>query len=84
MLTTALAAGSHLRLTRMDIPFLLGTAFTDDRTRARGFGYALHFVAGLIFALFYYAGFVVLGQAQPAQQLRQQRTLNTCLSDESG
>ena len=63
VLTTALAAGSQLRLTRMDIPFLLGTAFTDDRTRARGFGYALHFVAGLIFALFYYAGFVVLGQA---------------------
>ena len=28
--------------------------------------------------------FVVLGQAQPAQQLRQQRTLNPCLSDESG
>lgn len=62
VLTTALTAGSHLRLTRMDIPFLLGTAVTDDRTRARVFGYALHFAAGLIFALFYYAGFVVLGQ----------------------
>jgi hypothetical protein len=47
----------------MDISFLLGTAFTEDRTRARVLGYALHFVAGLIFSLFYYAGFVVLGQA---------------------
>lgn len=63
VLTTALAAGSQLRLTRMDIPFLLGTAFTEDRARARVVGYALHFVAGLIFSLFYYAGFVVLGQA---------------------
>lgn len=63
VLTTALAAGSHLRLTRMDIPFLLGTAFTDDRTRAKVFGYTAHFVAGLVFALVYYAGFVALGQA---------------------
>jgi hypothetical protein len=47
----------------MDIPFLLGTAFTDDRTRAKLLGYALHFIGGLAFALVYYAGFVVLGRA---------------------
>jgi hypothetical protein len=63
VLTTALTAGSQLRLTRMDIPFLLGTAFTEDRTRAKVFGYALHFVNGLAFALVYYAGFTVLGRA---------------------
>jgi len=63
VLTTALAAGSQLRLTRIDIPFLLGTSFTEDRSRAKIFGYAAHFVMGLIFALFYYAGFVVLGLA---------------------
>lgn len=62
-MTTALSAASQLRLTRMDIPFLLGTAYTDDRTRARVVGYALHFVVGLGFALAYYAGFVVLGRA---------------------
>jgi hypothetical protein len=62
-LTTALSAASQLRLTRMDIPFLLGTAYTDDRARARVVGYVLHFVAGLGFALAYYAGFVVLGRA---------------------
>ncbi len=60
VLTTALSAGTQLRLTRMDIPFLLGTAFTDDRTRAKVFGYALHFMNGLVFALLYYAGFTVL------------------------
>jgi len=63
VLTTALAAGSQLRVTRMDVPFLLGTAFTDDRMRARVVGYALHFLAGLAFALVYYAAFVVLGRA---------------------
>jgi hypothetical protein len=63
VLTTTLAAGSQLRLTRMDIPFLLGTAFTDDRTRAKVLGYALHFANGLVFALVYYCGFAVLGRA---------------------
>ncbi len=63
VLTTALSAGSQLGLTRMDVPFLLGTACTDDRARARVYGYALHFLAGLAFALVYYAAFVVLGRA---------------------
>ena len=63
VLTTALAAVSQLRLTRMDIPFLLGTAFTQDRSRARVVGYALHFVAGLAFALVYHAVFAALGRA---------------------
>jgi len=63
VLTTALSAGSQLRLTRMDIPFLLGTACTENRTRARVVGYALHFLAGILFALVYYAAFVVLGRA---------------------
>ena len=63
VLTTTIAAASHLRLTRMDIPFLLGTAFTEDRSRARVIGYALHFVAGLVFALVYYALFAALGRA---------------------
>jgi hypothetical protein len=63
VLTTIIAAASQLRLTRMDIPFLLGTAYTDDRTRARVVGYALHFVAGLVFALVYYAAFSALGRS---------------------
>jgi hypothetical protein len=63
VLTTALTAASELRITRMDIPFLLGTACTTDRTRARVVGYALHFLAGLVFALLYYAVFAALGRA---------------------
>ena len=40
VLTSGLRACSELDLTRMDLPFLLGTAFTTDRTRAKAVGYA--------------------------------------------
>jgi len=63
VLTTALRAGNELRLTRMDLPFLLGTAFTADRTRAKALGYVLHFAAGLVFALVYYALFAAIGHS---------------------
>jgi len=61
VLTTALRAGNELGLTRMDLPFLLGTAFTGDRTRAKALGYLLHFLVGLGFALIYYAIFLAIG-----------------------
>jgi hypothetical protein len=61
VLTTLLRAASELGLTRMDIPFLLGTAVTADRVRAKAVGYALHFVFGLLFALGYYGVFGVIG-----------------------
>ena len=63
VLTTAIAAASELGLTRMDLPFLLGTAFSVDRRKARVIGYVLHFVAGIAFALGYYALFVALGRS---------------------
>ena len=58
VLTTLLRAGSELGLTRMDLPFLLGTAFSADRTRAKAIGYGLHFVAGQAFAAIYVAFFL--------------------------
>ena len=63
VLTTALRAGNELNLTRMDLPFLLGTAFTSDRTRAKSLGYVLHFLAGLTFALIYYGIFLAIGRS---------------------
>ncbi len=60
VLTTALRAASEFGLTRIDLPFLLGTAFTDDRIRAKVLGYVLHFVFGVLFALGYYAVFAVI------------------------
>jgi hypothetical protein len=63
VLTTILRAASELRLTRMDIPFLLGTALTGNRGRAKALGYGLHFVFGLAFALGYYAIFRIIGES---------------------
>ena len=63
VLTTVLRAASELRLTRIDLPFLLGTALTADRVRAKAIGYALHFGFGLLFAVAYYAVFAVLDRA---------------------
>lgn len=63
VLTTMLRAASELRLTRMDIPFLLGTAVTEDRIRAKAAGYALHFVFGLLFALAYWVVFAVIDES---------------------
>jgi hypothetical protein len=62
VLTTALRAANELNLTRMDLPFLLGTAFSTDRTRAKALGYVLHFVAGLAFALIYYLVFLAIDE----------------------
>jgi hypothetical protein len=63
VLTTILRAATELGLTRIDLPFLLGTAVTDDRVRAKALGYALHFVFGILFALVYWAIFTVVGEA---------------------
>lgn len=63
VLSTALTGASELKLTRMDIPFLLGTALSDDRGRARIIGFTLHFVFGLLFALAYALAFAVIGHA---------------------
>jgi hypothetical protein len=60
VLTTALRTANELGLTRIDLPFLLGTAFTGDRARAKALGYLLHLVAGEAFALVYYAIFAAL------------------------
>lgn len=63
VLTSGLRAASELRLTRIDLPFLLGTALSDDRVRAKAAGYLAHFVFGLGFALVYYAIFRAIGEA---------------------
>jgi hypothetical protein len=62
VLTTCLRAGSELGLTRMDLPFLLGTAFSADRAHAKAIGYGLHFVAGQAFAAMYYGVFVAIDE----------------------
>jgi hypothetical protein len=58
VLTTTLRAANELRLTRVDLPFLLGTAVTGDRARAKAIGYLMHLVTGEVFALIYFGIFV--------------------------
>lgn len=62
VLTTMTRAAGELGLTRMDIPFLLGTAVTENRRKAKGIGYVFHFALGIVFAMLYAALFAVLRQ----------------------
>jgi len=63
VLTTMLRGASELRLTRIDLPFLLGTALTGDRKRAKALGYIAHFMFGFLFALGYFAIFLAIGRS---------------------
>ncbi len=57
VLTTLLAGSQGIGLTRMNVPFLLGTIFTADRERAKIYGNAVHMLNGWIFSLVYVATF---------------------------
>ncbi|MFO7593346.1 MAG: hypothetical protein R6X15_04790 [Pseudomonadota bacterium] len=52
-LTTIMSAGQGLGLSRMSIPYLLGTLFTPDHRRAVVIGFVLHFFNGWLFAVIY-------------------------------
>lgn len=57
ILTTFMAGSKQLGLTRMDIPFILGTILTSNRDKAHWFGFIEHLVMGWIFAFIYGAAF---------------------------
>jgi hypothetical protein len=61
VMTTMARSASEMGLTRMDLPFLLGTALTDNRRSAKAIGYGLHFAIGVAFALAYWAFFEAIG-----------------------
>jgi hypothetical protein len=63
VLSTALTGASELGITRMDIPFLLGTALSTRRARAKVLGYLLQFIFGLLFAMVYWVVFRIAGHA---------------------
>jgi hypothetical protein len=46
--------GIGLRLTRMNIPFIVGTLFTLNKFRALIYGFLCHFLMGVILAFIYY------------------------------
>jgi uncharacterized membrane protein YagU involved in acid resistance len=53
ILTILLVGARNFHLTRIDIPFLLGTLWTADRDKAKWSGFILHFFIGWIFAFIY-------------------------------
>ncbi len=61
VLTTMVRGAAELGLTRMDLPFLLGTTVTDNRRKAKVIGHLFHFMLGIGFALMYGALFAILG-----------------------
>src|SRR6266511_3327551 len=63
VLTTLLAGSQGLGMTRMNVPYLLGTMITPNRDRAKFIGFFLHFANGWIFSLIYVAAFQVLHTA---------------------
>ena len=63
VLTTSLAASQGIGLTRMNIPFMLGSMLTPDRDKARLYGFLLHTVNGWVFSLLYVLAFQSWGVA---------------------
>jgi hypothetical protein len=63
VLTSILAGSQGIGMTRMNVPYLLGTIFTLDRDRAKFIGIFLHFVNGWIFSLIYVFTFHALGRS---------------------
>ena len=61
VLTTIMAGSQGLGLTRMNIPYMLGTMFTPDRDRAKVLGVAVHILNGWMFSLVYVAAFHLWG-----------------------
>lgn len=55
---TGLMSGSQaLGLTRMNLPYMVGTMATPNRERAKIVGFGLHFLNGWVFAAIYSAAF---------------------------
>src|SRR2546423_14833671 len=63
VLTSIVAGSQGFGITRMNVPYLLGTMFTPDRDRAKLIGIFLHFANGWIFSFVYFAVFQISGRA---------------------
>jgi uncharacterized membrane protein YagU involved in acid resistance len=65
VLTSLEAGAQQMHLTRMSIPYLLGTMVTPSRDRAKILGFLVHLINGQLFALLYVAIFDAIGGAGP-------------------
>jgi hypothetical protein len=62
VMTTLMSGSQGLGLSRMSLPFLLGSFFTPDRNRANVAGFCIHFFNGWVFSLLYALGFATVGR----------------------
>lgn len=63
VLTSTSEVTQGLGLTRMNMPFLLGTMVTPNRDKAKLYGFLIHLVSGWAFSLVYVLIFASLGAA---------------------
>jgi uncharacterized membrane protein YagU involved in acid resistance len=63
VLTIVMAGSQGLRLTRINLPYMVGTMFTPNRDRAKALGFGLHLLNGWIFALIYVFAFNSWGRS---------------------
>ena len=63
LMTTISGGAQGLGLTRMNLPYLLGTILTPNRDKAKLLGFLLHVAIGWIFSLIYVLIFESLGAA---------------------
>lgn len=61
LLTTLMAGSQGLGLTRMNLPYMLGTMITADRDRAKIYGVGVHLLNGWLFSLVYVSAFEAIG-----------------------
>jgi len=61
--TTLLAGSQGFGLTRMSIPFMIGTMFTANRDRAKLIGFVVHMLNGWFVSVIYALIFLDLGYA---------------------
>jgi hypothetical protein len=63
VLTTLMSGSQGLRLTRISLPYMLGTFLTPNRDRAKLWGFGFHVINGWIFSLIYVLAFHSWGAA---------------------
>jgi hypothetical protein len=62
-MTTILQGSQGLGLSRLSLPFLVGTLFTANRNRAVVVGFVVYVLGGWLFALLYFGFFASIGVA---------------------
>jgi hypothetical protein len=62
-MASVMSVSQNLGLSRLNMPFLLGTLFTGDRHVAYVLGFLIYGFGGWFFAFFYYLLFAELGRA---------------------